>query len=92
VVEGVVGDMGDVGVGEHVGDYELLEHNTGLDGDYDDCTYLNSPWREVFLSCCWPLKRGSSIVYESVHSHHDLSPVNNEKIEENKNILSLYKF
>ena len=30
VVEGVVGDMGDVGVG----DYELLEHNKDLDGEY----------------------------------------------------------
>ena len=28
--------MGDVGVGEHVDDYELLEHNTGLDGEYDE--------------------------------------------------------
>ena len=84
VVEGVVGvehvgEVGDVGVGEHVGDYELLEHNKDLDGEYDDCTYLKSPWREVFLNCCWPLKRGSSTVYESVRSHHDLFPVNNEK-------------
>ena len=45
MVEGVVDDMGDVGVGGHVDDYELLEHNTGLDGEYDDCTYLKSPWR-----------------------------------------------
>ena len=36
MVEGVVGDMGDVGVGGHVGDYELLAHNTGLDGKYDE--------------------------------------------------------
>ena len=87
MVEGVVGDMVDVGVGGHVDDYELLEHNKDLDGEYDGCTYLKSPWREAFLSCCWPLKRGSSTVYESVHSHHDLFPVNNEKIEENKNHL-----
>ena len=32
VVEGVVGDMGDVGVG----DYELLEHNKDLDGEYNE--------------------------------------------------------
>ena len=43
MVGGVVGDMGDVG--GYVNDYELLEHNTGLDGEYDDCTYLKSPWR-----------------------------------------------
>ena len=42
MVEGVVGDMGD-GVGGYVDDYELLEHNKDLDGEYDDCTYLKSP-------------------------------------------------
>ena len=45
MVEGVVGDMGDVGVGEHADDYELLGHNTGLDDECDDCTCLKSPWR-----------------------------------------------
>ena len=79
-----VGDVGDVGVGEHVGDYELLEHNMGLDGEYDDCTYLKSPLIEAFLSL--PLKRDSSTVYVSVRSLHDLFPVNNEKNEEKKNI------
>mgnify|MGYP001305030336 CR=1 FL=1 len=79
------GDVGDVAVGEHVGDYELLEHNKDLDGEYDDCTYLKSPWREAFSNCCWPLKRDSSTVYESVRSHHDLFPVNNKKIEEKNN-------
>ena len=38
-----VGDVGDVGVGGYVEDYELLEHNTGLDGENDDCTHLKSP-------------------------------------------------
>ena len=36
MVEGVVGDIGDVGVGEHVDDYELLEHNKDLNGEYDE--------------------------------------------------------
>jgi hypothetical protein len=36
VVEGVVGDMSDVGVDEHVGDYELLGHNKDLDGENDE--------------------------------------------------------
>ena len=31
-----VGDVGDVVVGGHVVDYELLEQNTGLDGDCDE--------------------------------------------------------
>ena len=45
MVAGVVGveHFGDVGVGGYVEDYELLEHNTGLDGEYDDCTHLKSP-------------------------------------------------
>ena len=45
MVEGVVGDMVDVGVGGHVGDYERLEHNTGLDDEYDGCTCLKNPWK-----------------------------------------------
>ena len=41
MVEGVVGTahtghVGDVGVGGHVGDHELLEHNKDLDGEYDE--------------------------------------------------------
>ena len=48
MVAGVVGvehfgDVGDVGVGGYVEDYELLEHNMGLDGENDDCTHLKSP-------------------------------------------------
>ena len=36
MVEGVVGaaHTGDVRVGGHVGDHELLEHNKYLDGEY----------------------------------------------------------
>ena len=36
MVEGVVGDIGDVAVGGHVDDYELLEHNKDLNGEYDE--------------------------------------------------------